>query len=173
MTGASGIYLQSYCHERKEPRCFRGDRIRSLIDRETGEVIDAPEAIHSRIAAMAATDAALSATLKAFVTNRAGILTLLFLARCDGERPSETDVILNFIDYAADGAIDEDCARRKLAGLHPDPVAFDLSIEHLARKPDNFRRVAKAATRLIEADGVITEEEALFADELSEVLRKM
>ena len=159
-------YLQCYCHERKATRCFRSDRILTLVDQETGEVLDSSDAILARVKALASPTNVSDATLAAFHSHRPGIIVLLFLSRCDGEHPLELDVILGYLDHLMPQGIDEELLRRKLRAMHPDPTAYERALNALERTPDELKRIARVATRLVDVDGVISEPETHFALEL-------
>lgn len=159
-------YLKAYCFERAAARSFRADRIREIIDVETGEVFAGIDSILEVVSDRAEPLTAREATEKAFQMKKQGILVLLFLARCDGEvHASEETVILNYIDHSCGTkGVDEDYALRRLARLSPDPMSYEKALKYLARfDPGEMQRVLRFARRLIEADGAISQEEAEFA----------
>ncbi len=159
-------YLKAYCFERSAVRCFRADRIREIVDVETGEVFESTASIFEVVSERADPLDAREATERAFQLQKQGILMLLFLARCDGEvHPSEEEVILTYIDDACGSkGVDEGYALRRLAHLSPDPLSYEKALKYLARfDPEQLRRVLRYARRLIEADGAISEDEARFA----------
>lgn len=163
-------YLRAFCYERAAPRLFRSDRIIEIVDAQSGEIIDGLGAILEAVADRANPLDSREATERAFMLHRQGIVVLLFLARCDGVHPSEEEVLLQYLD---DGCgtkgVDEDSALSRLRRMHPDPLSYEKAVRYLNRfRPEELSRVARFARRLVDADGAISEEEALFAAALDQ-----
>jgi hypothetical protein len=159
-------YIRAYCFERAAARTFRSDRIREIIDADTGEIISGVEEILEAVADSADPLDDLEATRRAFKLQKQSIMALLFLARCDGHlHLSEQNVLLTFIDeFCGTKGVDEAYAINRLSRLHPDPISYEKSLRYLARfDPPQLNSILRFAKRLIEADGAITPEEARFA----------
>jgi hypothetical protein len=165
-------YIHAYCHERRAARQFRSDRIESVIDVETGEVLDENQEIADRLATMARPKTIEHATDQAVADCRSGLIILMFLARCDGLHPSEIDVILQYLDHScAAPGIDETRACEAISRMWPDEVAYARAVRRLSQfNPDELHRTARFARHLIDADGALSAEEHRFAQQLSAAL---
>ncbi len=114
-------------------------------------------------------------TIEVLKANHDALNILVFLARCDGEyHASEDDVIAQFLrDRAIDADFDADMAIRYARQINPDPECFCESVAALAaERPEELVTVAQFAKLLIEADGVIAEEEEEFALALANALEE-
>lgn len=171
---AGDALILAYCHERRAARHFKASRMRSVVDLATGEIFDDAALIVTNFGLLAADAASeLKGPTKAlFDKYRPGINILLFLARCDSEHPSETQVILNYLDYGADNPdTDWEAVERLIGRLTVDEAAFESSIARLLdRSPDELERVGRFAATLIAADGAVSEAEVTFGEELSAAL---
>jgi hypothetical protein len=173
--GGEGIALQCWCHMRGAPRKFRLDRVAALFDVETGEAFDDAQAFLRALAeagAPASTPAEKAAAAIAGV--KAELNVLVFLARADGWHDSEVPVAVNF---ALDGPasprdIDVTELERRIRAMDPDERAFSGALTFLSRDgTDATRRLARAIRRMIDADGVISDDEAQFAEQLGKFIR--
>lgn len=189
------IYLQARCHERKAYRTFRFDRIAEIVDWRTGEVIDPParflemadawsaaedEAAEAR---RAVADAKTADQRRAMGRCRDGIRVLMFLARCDGEfHPLEREVVADYCTARLAGhedmlAIDADIAKIMTYAdrQYPDADLFLKAARQIFGKASagrHVRLILDSASRLIDADGVVAQEEFDFGLELRELARR-
>jgi len=114
-------------------------------------------------------------TIEVLKANHDALNILVFLARCDGEyHASEDDVIAQFLhDRAFDVDFNADMAIRYARQINPDPECFCESVAALAaERPEELVTVAQFAKLLIEADGVIADEEEEFAVALADALNE-
>lgn len=167
-------YLKCYCYERRAPRMFRSDRVIKIFDFSTGEIVDEKDEIITRLELLITESENLSPTRTAILKNRLQILILMFLARCDGFHPAEEDVLLSYLDYeCGPPGVDEDEAREALSNLYPDEESYLGAVYCLSEtNPDELIKVARSARRLIDADGAVSESEALFATQLDAALKQ-
>lgn len=171
-------YLKAYCHHRKSVRTFRVDRIADVFDPSSGESLSPVQAFFAQFSPDKVTRSGLSWGLS--VQKRADLIALLnalvFIARCDREfHPAERSVLESSLssfwlrmEVAGDPDFDDilDYATR----LSPDGETFWLAMQRFAEDralSGIFRQQVRA---LIEADGVIREEEAYWALEIDEFL---
>jgi len=170
------LLVHSFCQERRAPRCFRVSRITGLIDLQTGEMTTEVVAIRQQFAALTISGAhsPANATEAALRELRPGVNILVFMARCDGfEHISEREVILDYLDSMCPApGIDIDYANRCIARLYPDVDTFSRAVRILDRRDrPELHRVARHMRRLVDADGVLSDREAIFAAELMATLR--
>lgn len=174
-SGTGSLFINAWCHERRAARRFRADRVDSIIELATGEIIDHPDRVIERFATLcdeaAPVDNAVDQVMR---LARDGLNILVFLARCDGQfHSSESDVISHYLlDVAFDINFDGDAVMVTVGRMHPDPYCYRQSVARLGRGPGDLERVAKFAARLIDADGAISDEEFEFGQELSTALRR-
>lgn len=161
------LYVGAYCHERQAPRLFRVDRMVTLIDLQTGEVIDRPQAwIEELLAADPTADALMRA--------RYGINVLAAMARCDGRfHADERDIIVDYVKATAeyDRRISEERARQYVAKVWPDERCFQRSAKSFRKSPDEVRPLLRYVRKVVDCDGRLTDEEFSFAQRLNELLR--
>lgn len=195
--GPHGALLQAICHERHAHRTFRCDRIMGVID-EDG-VVEEPNHFFrdvmlidlshkswrsgpDRKAIPVATDAALiQAARDAREHLRAPLSLLVLAATADGHfHPEELDAICQWVEEEM-----ADKARSGEFGLPVlDAMTPLISKMHPTRKSimnhvrvvrfmdeDRFQRFCKAVIRVIRADGVFSDREREFLEELT-ALRK-
>ncbi len=167
------LLVHAYCYERKAKRTFRADRIVSATDLASGVIVDDPQAIIRAISGLgeAPRDSREKATVQAMKNARPGLAVLLFLSRCDGEQhTSEDGVMLEYLDlHCPEPGLDEYMALEGIRKYRPNEVAFERALSHLSDSEEGLSRVLRYVRKLIDADGVITEEEAAFAVRLSEI----
>lgn len=165
--------LNAYCHVRCGLRRFRFDRIERILDPH-GAVgtyaspeaflnwfrYDKPGEDESETAARALLRAA-----------RHELTVLMFFTRCDGYlHPAERSVLLDYITKTyGDDAVDPDDLWEVVRRLYPDSDTMMAAAQAIVNADgtdalDDLRRSIK---RLIEADGVIHNNEALHAIELA------
>ncbi|ABC63536.1 WYL domain-containing protein [Erythrobacter litoralis] len=169
-------YLKAYCHHRKALRTFRLDRVVDIFDPTTGESLSPVQAFFAQYSPDKVTRSGLSWGMS--VGRRADLIAVLnalvFLARCDREfHPSEMSclekALTNFwIRLEVPGDPDFDDILAYSRRLSPDGETFWLALHRF--KEDSilesvFRRHAQM---LIEADGVIREEEAYWSLEIDQ-----
>lgn len=163
--------LTAYCFERQAMREFRVDRIVSAACTQTGEFFELSELlVRLRDGSTPVRDSGLNLVLR-FLT---------FLMRCDGVHWKEPEVLEQAItSYAMrfdgdDAMVDQ--AMRQAPTMAPDETDFIRALYSIGKHPDRVRLarfIQQHARNIIEADGVISEEEARLGMELDAVLRKL
>ena len=166
-------YVGAICHAAKGYRQFRCDRIQSVYDVSTGELLGGG-AYFERFALDSQRDRAptwgLTPSHKSTLV--AGLNILAFMARCDGHwHRLETDVIERFVcsmwlrkEWEGDPPVDEIVAHAQR--LSPDADIFFKSLRHYASSATSTRLICRAIGDLIAADGVICSSEASWATEI-------
>jgi hypothetical protein len=163
--------LTAWCFEREALRQFRIDRIATAACTQTGELYDLADlARRLRGNGLAVRDTGLNLVLR-FLT---------FLMRCDGIHWAEEDAIEQAItSYALrfdgdDQVVDQ--ALRQARTMAPDERDFLNALYSIGKRSDRAqlaRFIRQHARLMVEADGVISAEEAKFGAELDAVLRKL
>lgn len=147
------VYLYAYCHERRALRTFILERVISLVDMFTGEVVED-------------LDAALA--LKRPVVDRvigkfeAEVLVLAYISRADGRMvKAERAVIAQYVlGRAPNEEIDLEDLDKRIAGIWCDPAEFRRCLKALVNAPADVRiGLVDAAERLIHADRKVKTEE--------------
>jgi hypothetical protein len=174
---ASTSYVHAYCHHRQALRSFRLDRILEVFDPLTGESLGV--AFFERFAPNRITKSSLSWGLS--VSKRASLVHLLnalvFIARCDKEfHPSERDSLEQAITrFWLHSEIAADCPVDDILGyadrLAPDGETFWVAMSQIKEDAVLTSLFRRAATQLIEADGIIRREETYWAIEIDDFLR--
>ena len=175
LSGGDNVLIRAYCHARESGRTFRADRIQEVVDLSTGEVLSDPFAYFASVAmpgfATERTDTDL-----ALERCRYGIQLLVFLARCDGEyHPSEHETILRYIaDQSTDLDPDRNIINKNIATQHPDLDNFYRALDYFAEQADEaeLRRVVRYLVELVDADGILSPEEAEFVIEIQQTLNE-
>jgi hypothetical protein len=165
--------LIAYCHVRRELRRFDFQRIERILDPH-GAVgtYSSPEAFLDWFRfdkpGPEETETAARALLRAA---RDELTVLMFFSRCDGYlHPAERSVLLDYITQTyGDDAVDPDDLWEVVRRLYPDSDSMMAAAKAIVDTDgtdalDNLRDSIK---RLIEADGVIHNNEALHAIELA------
>ncbi|WP_156679366.1 hypothetical protein [Sphingomonas profundi] len=170
-------YVGAICSVAGGYRQFRCDRIVSVADAYTGEVLGdgsyfarfEPRSIREK-----APTWGLDRTQKA--TLIAGLNVLAFIAHCDGKwHLLELEPIERFVcsiwlrkEWAGDPPIDEILAHaRRLA---PDADTFFAALRHYARSRTSTAVLKRAVADLIAADGVVCANEMSWGMELADHL---
>lgn len=163
--------ITAVCHMRQDYRCFRIDGLSSVIDPlGAGDRYPTVTGCLSRFRA----DPTMPAEEAAGGLPRATwdqLIVLMFFARCDGYmHPSERRVMLDFVAERhgpIDSPVDE--AWEVIRRLYPDSRTMLASAKAVARRggPDALEALKQTIRTLIEADGLIHNDEALHAIELA------
>jgi hypothetical protein len=144
--GTFGGTITAHCHMRRAARSFRIDRINSLTDVTTGEVLDTPTTIADWLSARTPTD---------FAAALDGLTVLSFVAAADDHLADEEVAIM--ARYAAGAApgvsIPPDFAAR-LARFAPTPEAV-LSALLAVSQRGGADALTAALTEIIQADNEI------------------
>lgn len=167
----SADIINAWCFEREALRAFRCDRIISAACTETGEFFDLAElVVYLRQRGLPVSDMALNAVLK----------LLTFLMRCDGVDESELSVLEAAITsyalrFEGDDAMVER-ALRQARTMAPDERDFLKALRFISLRRDGpalARFVQSQARQMLEADGLLSEEETRFSAELDRVLGRI
>ncbi|MDW3206601.1 MAG: hypothetical protein R8L07_13790 [Alphaproteobacteria bacterium] len=165
--------LNAYCHVRRGLRRFQFDRIERILDPH-GAVgtYSSPEAFlnwfrYDREGPEEGETAARSLLRAA----RHELTVLMFFTRCDGYlHPAERSVLLDYITKTyGDDAVDPDDLWEVVRRLYPDSDTMMAAAKAIvdADGTDALDDLRVSIRRLIEADGVIHNNEALHAIELA------
>lgn len=173
-------YLKAYCHHRNSVRTFRVDRISDIFDPDSGESLSPVQAFFAQFSPDKVTRSGLSWGLS--VRKRADLIALLnalvFIARCDREfHPTEHSVLESALssfwlrmEVAGDPDFDDILSYAKR--LSPDGETFWLAMQRFTEDRVLSGIFRQQVRSLIEADGVIREEEAYWALEIDEFLSR-
>lgn len=169
-------YLKAYCHHRKAIRTFRLDRVIDIFDPLTGESLSPVQAFFSQYSPDKITKSGLSWGMS--VAQRADLIALLnalvFLARCDREfHPAEhrclEEALTNFwLRMEISGDPDFEDILRYCERLSPDGETFWIALSRFREEPVLEGIFKRHARLLIEADGIIRQEEAYWSFEIEE-----
>lgn len=159
-------YVGAICHAARGYRQFRTDRIVTVYDAITGEVVgDGSFFTRFQVDSTRerATNWGLSPSQKATLV--AGLNVLSFMARCDGRwHPLEREPVEAFVcsmwlrkEWPNEPPIHEivDHAER----LAPDAETFFRGLAHYSHSSTSTMILRRAVASLIEADGIIAEAE--------------
>lgn len=171
-------YLHAFCFSRQRLRCFRADRIASVIDPSTGEVFNPG----SRFLDLFAPDSESAAPFRyglspaAYADLNAALNVLAFVARCDGAwHPLEKEAIEEFVTsywLRAEHpcSLDLDDVTLHAARLAPDAETFWASLLRCSRHPVLAPIIRRHIGAVIDADGVHHPTEIYWAGEISDFL---
>lgn len=168
-SSAGAVVLKCFCCERKAPRAFRVDRIRSLWSITTGEVRTDILGALTAFAVITPTTSELLA-LRPFAPE---LSLLVHLARADGDfELEERGAIVEFIGDAVSGI---DAASRKiadhLARLYPDADMMDDAVAQSASWPEHRRlRLDRHVRAVCDADGELENEEFAAIEAIREAM---
>jgi uncharacterized tellurite resistance protein B-like protein len=174
-------FLRAHCHLRNDFRTFRVDRIRSIVEMGTGEIIDKRGILvflAPYIEFAADQEKAKAQRLFQRIAGP-GIKVLVFLAASDGNvHPAERKVI---IDYAQSEShrlfpyqdFDEVATLRWINHLKPTRNAALGAVQMLMEDLDHFKEFAGTMMTLVRADGHLDEmEDAAIREIIAEVRRE-
>lgn len=194
-SGANRL-LRAHCHERDALRSFRIDRIRIVVDPETGEVLEPTAFFAAYVSAEQDAFATYlvvrpgrerSTSVAAFddLSNAqrydliAGLKVLSFLAHCDADwHLFEDEEIAKFVwEWWAGQGLD---AEPDIGGimayvrrLRPRPDDFYVSLKRASRNRRLGDLLLRAVTAVVEADGEIRSAEHRWVCELQGYLAEL
>lgn len=170
-------YVGAVCHTASGYRQFRTDRITTVADAYTGEVLGdgsyfwrfAPESVRERVSSWG-----LSPSRRALLV--AGLNVLAFMARCDGQwHPLETGSIERFVvsmwlrrEWPGDPPIGEIVAHAQR--LSPDADGFFRSLRIYALSAPARAILMRAVHDLIMADGMVHKAEHDWVIEMADFM---
>jgi tellurite resistance protein len=167
-------FLRAHCHLRNDFRTFRVDRIRSIVEMGTGEIID-KRGIRVFLAPFtefaAEQDKAKAQRLFQRKTGP-GIKVLVFLAASDGHvHPAERKVIFDYAQAESNrlfpyGEFDPVATLRWINHLKPTRKAAMRAVAQLTEDLDHFQEFAKTMMTLVRADGHLDEMEDVAVREI-------
>lgn len=169
-------YINAYCHHRGAPRSFRIDRITDVFDAKTGESLSPAQAFFAGFEPDKVATSGLSWGLS--VGRRADLIALLnalvFIARCDkdfhsNERQSLEKALTAFwlrLEIAGDPDFED--ILEYADKLAPDGETFWVAMHRFKEDPDLESIFARSSNDLIQADGVIHENEAYWSMEIAD-----
>lgn len=165
--GAGKRYLRAFCHHRRQQRLFVIERVISVIDAETGEVLAGGAAFFADF-----TDDRISQSPPGWGLSPiqradlgAGLAALIFLSRCDGEmHEAEIEEVETFVAaWWIRAEIKAEIPERDIAEyarrLAPDVEGFVLAAMRIRANPVLRPLVLGYARRVVEADGRVAPEE--------------
>lgn len=173
-------FLRAHCHLRNDFRTFRVDRIRSIVEMGTGEVVNKRGILAflaPYIEFAAEQDKAKAQRLFQRKTGP-GIKVLVFLAASDGHvHPAERKVIF---DYAQSSSrrlfpyqeFDAVATLRWIDHLKPTRNATLKAVAKLTEDLDHFKEFTGTMMALVRADGHLDEMEEAAVRDIIAVVRK-
>lgn len=165
--------ITAFCCERKAARTFRIDRIRELVDLETGEVLDPASHFNAlwQHGALKITDKSLTDFAR----------VLVFMARCDGSiHPMEVESIETALEryiirFGGDDRMFE-AAVRNAGKIAPDGDDFVNSLERLGRHSEAAklsRLLLESVSNVTLADGHYAAQEIEWVEVVTDTLKSM
>jgi hypothetical protein len=157
----TSICIEALCHRERGYRAFRLDRIREVIDPETGEVLgDARWFAGFVVDRKVAGRPYFGLTRSRAGVLRAGLNVLAFIARCDGYwDPREHLPIVRFInemwikkDWSGEPPLDE--ILEYAAALDPDEDTLFASLKYFVSSEQSQNILLRAIEGVISADGI-------------------
>jgi len=171
-------YLKAFCHNRQSIRTFRLDRILDVFDAQSGASLGPAHGFFAQFAPDKVSTLGLSWGLS--VANRADLIALLnalvFIARCDREfHPAEqaaleTALTSFWIRLEIAGDPDFSAILDYAARLSPDGETFWLAMQRIAGNSRLSTIVKQQLKAIIEADGIVRQEEAFWSLEIEQFL---
>jgi hypothetical protein len=174
-------YLRAFCHEREARRQFRLDRIVSVIDLHTGEVLADPPRFFRQFALDRAQASALHWGLG--VQSRAdlvaGLNVLRFMGTCDREwHPLERDAVETFVssywlrsEAPGEPPVDDIVAHAER--LSPDAETFYVSLTRCHGSPVLGRIIRRHIQSVVDADGRLASEEFYWGGAVDDYLNSL
>ncbi len=168
------IRIKAFCHTQKRIKDFLASSIIEIADIETGEVSEnGIEFLKSHPFLSRGANVNLSPVDKAIIAVRDEVYLLALMAVCDDDfHKLEFDFIVSFIANSADEILDEAEIIRSLPLCAPDIDCIESAIRNIGDKEMPPRNFIRAIRNIIEADGILHESEAGFAQYLINILSK-
>jgi hypothetical protein len=164
------LFVRGFCWERKEPRSFRVDRIKTLYRISTGEIIPSANAFfRSYLKPLSEVDV----TKLLLHETQPGLRALLFLSRCDGECLEEREAMRWYVEKRAkDSKFNWEPFSDFLDHQHPDPHLALRGLTTIGKDKAHTKCLLTAAGQLVAADGEITLQETEALTELRDALKQ-
>jgi hypothetical protein len=166
----SGLKLICWCHGAGAIRCFSLNGVIEVFDVVTGEVHDDAHAFFANHPLLTAPENPVDYALQVC---RHEVNVLVAIGAADGRfDPDEQDaVIIHVFDRMPELVMDEYLMRDRLCRFTPDVGAFQAAMVQMGQ----FRRgdpiaLLRSVRKLVDADGKISPEEAIFAQEVQSLL---
>lgn len=161
VTEGGHTILTAYCHLRGATRNFRADRISTLVDADSGEVFDTPDAIMAWLNACA--DCDLGPALD-------GLTVLMFIAAADGKLSGgEVAAMARYAIATMPGLVIGPDFSTRLARMAPSGFAALASLE-AALKSQGPRDLLAAIEAMIAADDHVHSAEKIALAQLKLVV---
>jgi predicted DNA-binding transcriptional regulator YafY len=166
------LCVKAFCWERKASRCFRADRIVSMHCLMTGEVIADPQKFFEMYKKPLKDVDFTSQLLKQI---KPGLRALIFVARCDHEFVLEEREPMRW--YAEQRATDRvfkwDIVCGFIERQRHDRYLAAKALRKIAKSPPDAKELLQAVAKVIDADGIIRDEETKVAIELADILENV
>jgi hypothetical protein len=161
--------IDCLCHRDHVSKTFRIDRIIEVSCVVTGEVFPDPIIFFTTHPLLTRPNDAEAFALQA---SKHEVALLVVAGACDGRFiPDEQDqVLIHVFDRHSDLQLNEDRLRGQLALFAPDLVAYRTALHETSRHQLDSRMLLRSLRRLIDADGIITREEVVYATEIERVI---
>ena len=161
------VYLFAYCHVAGGPRLFRADQIIHISDPSTGEIFNE---IEDWLRSVEREEFSL---LKAFYHD---LVLMAYLARADGKVcENEIDRLEIYLDHLS---IDNDLhmpgresIERNIRRLAPEWIAASRACNSIRIQPGRAGKFWRALGALVDADGVLHENEHALLLEVKDALK--
>lgn len=166
------IRFRAFCHETKTVHSFRVKDVVKIVDPVNGMEITDQDEFLRHFALVKSEEAMTQAktTYDAIKKYSAGLNVLKFLSFCDGHYHNrEEEVMIHYFMHCCFmDDVDEALFLNHIRRLYPDRLTFYRSVEALAKDKGHFGKILDYGQQLIEADGLVTQEEASYILELRE-----
>lgn len=176
----SEAYLWAFCHYRQAVRQFKISRISEVFDAKTGESFASPNTLFGNFQTdrTQRTQPGWGLSVRQRADLAAVLNAVVFLAKCDRhyhqlERASLEEMISRYwLRFEAPGDPDCEAIVEYADRLAPDAETFMLSIARCTKDPALVRLLKQSAQAMVDADGVISAEEAYWGTQVDKVLAR-
>ena len=161
-------FLRAYCHFREEYRTFQIDRIRSITDLASGDVIDSRGVLEFLAPYIDFSIRQRKVRDQRRLQYRAGpgVKVLVFLAAADGHvHRNERQIIVDYavteaLRQSPGNAFDSEATVRWINHVKPTRFAARSAALKLTEDADRFKRFTGTMMSLVQADGRLDQAEA-------------
>ncbi len=169
---AEDLKIYAFCHARGAMRCFLASRLREVVDLSTGEVHADAGVFFSEHPMLSIAPRNGSAGAVAVRECQDELMILLFVAACDAKVVEEEmdEVVLHVMNAFPDEDVLEDDVRISIANLVANEAALNKALRRLGSGKGNAKRLWRSVRKVVDADGVVHNNEVQFAGEVHRYL---
>lgn len=172
-------YLRAHCHERNARRQFRLDRILTVADLHTGEIMSEPEEFFGRfnVSRVQASPLSWGLSVRRRADLVAGLNVLMFIGRCDRHwHPLEREAVEAFVasywirsEAPGDPPVSDIVAHAER--LSPDAETFYVSLTRCHANPVLGQIIRRHIQCVVDADGSLAPEEFYWGGAVDEYFK--